>query len=54
MESLSIDLLRFSKFSCLVSVGTFKKGDKIRVEMEAEYMKNSAINYRLVKLDEEV
>lgn len=41
-------------YSNLVSIGTLKKGDKIRVEMEAEFGKTANINCRLARLDEDV
>ncbi|MBR3971329.1 MAG: YfhO family protein, partial [Ruminococcus sp.] len=41
-------------YSNFVSIGTFKKGDRIRVEMEAEFEKPSNVNCRLARLDEDV
>ena len=41
-------------YSCMVSIGSLKKGDKVRVEMDAEFSKVSNINYRLAKIDEDV
>ncbi len=41
-------------FTNLTAIGVLKKGDKIRVEMEAEYAKLSNVIYKLVKLEDEV
>ncbi len=41
-------------FTNLTAIGVLKKGDKIRVEMEAEYEKTSNVIYKLIKLEEEV
>ncbi len=41
-------------YTNLPAIGVLKKGDKIRVEMEAEYGKNSTVIYKLVKLEEDV
>lgn len=41
-------------YSCMVSVGTLKKGDRVRVEMEAEFSEISNINYRMARVDEDV
>ncbi len=41
-------------FTNLTAIGVLKKGDKVRVEMEAKYGKTSNVIYKLVKLQEDV
>jgi len=41
-------------YTCMPSVGTLKAGDKVRVEMEAEYGKKATIAYRMVRINDYV
>ena len=41
-------------FASFISVGTLKKGDKVRVEMYAKYGESSSINYRFTKINDDV
>ena len=41
-------------FSCMNTVGTLKKGDVVKVEVEAEFGKNTNINMRMAKIDDKV
>lgn len=41
-------------YTNLPAIGVLRKGDRIRVEMKAEYGKDSTVIYKLVKLEEDV
>ncbi|MBQ4568660.1 MAG: YfhO family protein [Ruminococcus sp.] len=41
-------------YTNLTAVGVLRKGDRVRVELEAEYKKTSNVIYKLVKLEEDV
>ncbi len=42
------------QYTSMASVGTLKAGDKVRVEMEAEYGKNSTVVYRMARINDYV